>query len=512
MRSGYIQYHCKYRSRHRKLWMLQIDKISPMKSKIVRMGGWINSRSFRRKLYKNRPKTIIQSTIQGLEETMQHRSQNDTAVYNNTVMGSGAANNIPINRFNEYQRIMPNEEPMISSNYSLKPIESIAIVGGTHGNEYTGIWIVREIEELTKQHHDSSQNHELSTTLTKSTTQCADATTTNFQTLYPSLSKPESSPIEITSLIGNPIAHQQNRRFINVDLNRQFSYQTLSSSHPHNMATDHASDNLEVRRAYEINQLLGPKTFYPTTTTNDSTSDDDTGNKNNMDLVIDLHSTTAAMDCTLIVTEGDILMIQAAAYVMHRCNEHYSSTLSSFPISSNHVTKQHQFDHVANSFNDFQTKIRFETRILIDHVRSCHSTRPFLPSIGKHEFTIEVGPVPQGVLRHDAVLKTKIALYYLMEFISLYNDNNVMNNDTMNEIKGTTDVHHKIREMYPIDTIPCFTDLGRIPWPSHPENPNFPLWIVHESIQDRTCSIVCVFYMSRPHCCMLMCSTNLGCY
>merc|ERR1712032_1030505 len=26
---------------------------------------------------------------------------------------------------------------------------------------------------------------------------------------------------------------------------------------------------------------------------------------------------------------------------------------------------------------------------------------------------------------------------------------------------------------------------GKITWPSHPENPNFPMWMVHPSIQDQ---------------------------
>ena len=54
--------------------------------------------------------------------------------------------------------------------------------------------------------------------------------------------------------------------------------------------------------------------------------------------------------------------------------------------------------------------------------------RPNLSSVARHGFTIEVGPVPQGVLRHDAVQHTLAALYHVLDFIEHYN-NNHSNND-----------------------------------------------------------------------------------
>lgn len=354
----------------------------------------------------------------------------------------------------------------LSSNYSMKPIETIAIVGGTHGNEYTGVWIIREIEEYVK----SKQQQQY---------RPCDSTTLPFQTLFPSLLSPSSSNMTITALIGNPVAHENNRRFMNVDLNRQFTYQSLLTKEEFDMKK--SNDNMEIYRANEINQLLGPKTYQP--------KSNDDSKQNNMDLVIDLHSTTSAMGCTLIVPEGDIFMIQAAAYVVYKCNQYCSSHNNyNEQVISNDQKQSNQNDYDDDTINQFhplhmQSNQPFDTRILIDHVRSCHSTRPFLPSIGKHEFTIEVGPVPQGVLRHDAIIKTKIALYYLMEFVSLYNSHYSEN------AEHPTDKKYHIRtilqEMYPSNIVPCYTDLGKIPWPSHTDNPHFPLYVVHESIQDR---------------------------
>jgi succinylglutamate desuccinylase len=408
------------------------------------------------------------------------------------------------------QKSQNKEEPVVvigvsSSDYSMKPIVSIAIVGGTHGNEYTGVWIIHEMEELLFKTSSSSSI---------SSTSSSNVATIPFQTLYPSLSS--YYPMhDITILIGNPIAHEQNRRFVDVDLNRQFSSQLLSSSINNKEESSLLSDKnygMEVMRAHEINQLLGPKQYtvpndvVGTSNRNNSSNNNDQRNStsssdihDNMDLIIDLHTTTAAMDCTIFVPQGDVLMIQAAAYAMYQCNQRYSSsststlnnTLSQQPqLQQQQQSEQiddNQYSRTNNSFDPkaLQTNIRFETQIILNHERVGSTSRPFLPSIGKHELTIEIGPVPQGVLRHDAILKTKIAMYYVMEFITLYNHTYDDNNNDNNTAKTDPSIHHVLHDMYPLGTVPCFTDLGKIPWPNHGTNPNFPLYVVHESIQDR---------------------------
>ena len=142
----------------------------------------------------------------------------------------------------------------------------VAVVGGTHGNEYTGVWCIKS---LNRRLSSSSSN--------------------------------PFSKLKISTLLGNPEAHLQNKRFIDQDLNRQFSYKALIE------APD--SSCLESKRAQEINAMLGPKSF-----------EDDDQEEPNINCIIDLHTTTTNMGITLIVGEGDSLMTKAAAYIIYKCN------------------------------------------------------------------------------------------------------------------------------------------------------------------------------------------------
>ena len=132
-------------------------------------------------------------------------------------------------------------------------IRDIVVAGGTHGNEYTGVWCIQHLEE---QLHLRQQ--------------------------FPSL--------QVQTLLANPPAFHRNRRFVDTDLNREFTMKKLSNAA--------ATTTVEGRRAQELNTELGPKEDPQT------------------DLIIDLHSTTSHMGVTLIVSEADHLMAQAAAYVL----------------------------------------------------------------------------------------------------------------------------------------------------------------------------------------------------
>jgi succinylglutamate desuccinylase len=293
-----------------------------------------------------------------------------------------------------------------------KKVEKIVIVGGTHGNEYTGIWCVQAWE------------------------------TTNPSARYPSLS--------IQTLIGNPEAHRLNRRFVDNDLNREFtSHRLVSQCVVKDNNVDNNNDNdmdtttttttttttaatnllvgtVESRRAHELNQLLGPKS------------------KPTQDLIIDLHTTTANMGTTLIIPAGDTFLAKVVSYV------------------------QSQLPHV---------------RILVHNVPN-RDDRPNLGSMARHGLTIEVGPVPQGVLRHDAVEATQQALMSVLDYCELHHHHQKQKNKPLLEGKRY---------------IPCFRsapaqrpgDLsGKIAWPTCPTNPNFPLYMIHSSLQDQDYSLL----------------------
>jgi len=91
-------------------------------------------------------------------------------------------------------------------------IQNVAIVGGTHGNELTGVYLLKRWAKLPEEICRSS-----------------------FST---------------HTFMGNPKAYELNRRFVDEDLNRCFANSTLASS---------TKTSYESHRAVFLNQLIGPK-------------------------------------------------------------------------------------------------------------------------------------------------------------------------------------------------------------------------------------------------------------
>lgn len=119
----------------------------------------------------------------------------------------------------------------------------------------------------------------------------------------------------IDTLIANPIAFIQNKCFVNVDLNREFSTEKLvrtrnyNNNNNNNFSTidDESQQKLpyETIRAYEIDSLLGPKVSLVRNVSSPSLLLYNNENTNpNVDVVIDLHTTTFNMGITLIIPEG----------------------------------------------------------------------------------------------------------------------------------------------------------------------------------------------------------------
>lgn len=257
---------------------------------------------------------------------------------------------------------------VLSLSFVMASSFEIAVVGGTHGNEYTGVWCIRALENEKR----------------------------------------------CKTLLGNPQAVAANRRFIDDDLNRQFRLSQLSQS----------ANTVEAKRAQELNELLGPKESPKT------------------DLIIDLHSTTSNMGLTIIIAEGDTLTAKIAAYITK-------------VVPQNEQESQ-------------------RTRILM-HAIPDRFERPNLGSLAKHSLTIEVGPVPQGLLRHDAADLTLRAVRAALDYMDEHNDEGLP------------------------EFVPCFKSApalrpgemsGKIPWPPCPRNetiemPNIPRYIVHKDRQDK---------------------------
>lgn len=135
----------------------------------------------------------------------------------------------------------------------MNKIKKIAVVGGTHGNEFSGIYLLKKWQKS------------------------------------PDCLAREN--LEINTLFANPKGFEENKRYIDCDLNRQFTIPDLAN-------TELA--NYEQSRAKVINNLLGPKGAAKT------------------DFIIDLHNTTSNMGPTLILLKSDDFNKKMGAYVLSK--------------------------------------------------------------------------------------------------------------------------------------------------------------------------------------------------
>jgi succinylglutamate desuccinylase len=129
----------------------------------------------------------------------------------------------------------------------MRQFDRVLIVGGTHGNELTGVYLIRSGA-------------------------FANLTQYNFQ---------------VETLLANPRAVAANRRYLDRDLNRSFD--------PIDLKNDQLNNGEEDELAREIYQRFGPESANP------------------VDVIIDLHTTTADMGQTLIIDETSPIALPIAA-------------------------------------------------------------------------------------------------------------------------------------------------------------------------------------------------------
>ncbi|XP_012520922.1 PREDICTED: N-acyl-aromatic-L-amino acid amidohydrolase (carboxylate-forming) isoform X1 [Propithecus coquereli] len=133
----------------------------------------------------------------------------------------------------------PGYARMCSLPVPREPLCRVAVTGGTHGNEMSGIYLARHWLQAPED-----------------------------------LQRPSFSA---TPVLANPAAAAACRRYVDRDLNRTFTSAFLT-------ARASPDDPYEVTRAQELNQLLGPKASGQA-----------------FDFILDLHNTTANMGTCLIV-------------------------------------------------------------------------------------------------------------------------------------------------------------------------------------------------------------------
>ena len=173
-------------------------------------------------------------------------------------------------------------------------LHKILLVGGTHGNEPTGAYLLEKWRR------------------------------------YPGILQRDGLETEL--LFANPKAFELGRRYVDRDLNRCFLERDLADSN----RAGH-----EDKRAREVSRLYGPANDSPP------------------DLIIDMHTTTANMGITLICNDTPDTLRMAAAVKE-----------SMVGVNIYCIEKS-------------------------DRIDSC------LRSLARHGIGIEIGPVPQNVLRHE---------------------------------------------------------------------------------------------------------------
>nr|XP_008123381.1 PREDICTED: aspartoacylase [Anolis carolinensis] len=137
------------------------------------------------------------------------------------------------------------------------PVRRVAIFGGTHGNELSGVFLVNYWQ------------HENPTEI-------------------------QRPGLEVRPFLANPRAVEKSVRYLDCDLNRTFEADNLGK-----LLEDNAP--YEVRRAQEIDQIFGPK-----------------GSPDAYDLIFDLHNTTANMGGTLILESArDGFAVQMCHYIQN---------------------------------------------------------------------------------------------------------------------------------------------------------------------------------------------------
>ena len=241
-------------------------------------------------------------------------------------------------------------------------IKKLAITGGTHGNELTGIYLVKKWEKSPK--------------------------------------LIERSSFETVIQLMNQQAIKEVRRYVDDDLNRSFGLSDLS---------DESLESYESKLAKELNSRLGKK-----------------GSENpNVDFIVDLHTTTSNMGLSIVVSNESRITWRAISYLCKM-----EPTLKVYKWQGD----------IENAFVD---------------------------SIAPNGFAIEVGAVPQGVLRADLFLKTEVLIYHLLDYVEKENCGDDL--ELPNEIKV---YEHEILVDYPRD------DKGDI------------MAMVHQDRQDRDFTII----------------------
>ncbi|XP_060922462.1 N-acyl-aromatic-L-amino acid amidohydrolase (carboxylate-forming) B-like [Limanda limanda] len=251
----------------------------------------------------------------------------------------------------------------------LPRLSRVAVCGGTHGNELSGVYLVRELLKAKKEAMKRKEEE-------------------------------KEEPVSVLMVLSNPRATQQCRRYVDTDLNRCFTHSTLNGP-----VSDMAP--YEMIRSRELNTLLGPK-----------------GSAEAVDLVCDLHNTTANMGlCLIAYSDCDWICL-------------------------------HIFRHLQRQMPD--VPMRFI------HFDVSRKESYSLDSVGKHGFAMEIGPQPHGVVRSNIYTAMKDGVQHMLDWVRSFNS-------------GTT---------FEGGFVDVFTMIKHIDYPRDDQTHNITA-AIHPQLQDR---------------------------
>ncbi|KAM4537281.1 N-acyl-aromatic-L-amino acid amidohydrolase (carboxylate-forming) B-like [Odontesthes bonariensis] len=261
----------------------------------------------------------------------------------------------------------------------LPRLSRVAVCGGTHGNELSGVYLVRELLKVKRKWTEKRREE-------------------------------DEEPMSLLMVLSNPRAIQQCRRYINTDMNRCFTHATLNGP---------ISDTVpyEILRSRELNAMLGPK-----------------GSQEAVDLICDLHNTTANMGlCFIAYSDSDWICL-------------------------------HIFHHLQKQMPD--TPMRFINFDVTN--KESYS----LDSVGKHGFAMEIGPQPHGVVRSNIYTVMRAGVQHMLDWVCFFNSGTVFEG-------GFVDV---------------FTMVKNIDYPRDSETHNITA-AIHPQLQDRD---FCLLHPEEP--------------
>ncbi|XP_068444355.1 N-acyl-aromatic-L-amino acid amidohydrolase (carboxylate-forming) B-like [Clinocottus analis] len=234
----------------------------------------------------------------------------------------------------------------------LPRLSRVAVCGGTHGNELSGVYLVRELLKAKKEVMEKAEEQQ----------------------------EQEEEPLSVLMVLSNPRAVQQCRRYVDTDLNRCFTRATLNGP-------TSGTVPYEMIRSRELNAMLGPK-----------------GGSGAVDLVCDLHNTTANMGlCLIAYSDCDWICL-------------------------------HIFRHLQRKMPDIPMRyIHFEVS---------NKESYSLDSVGKRGFAMEIGPQPHGVVRSNVYTAMKAGVQHMLDWVCSFNSGTIFEGESVDVFTMTKHIDY----------------------------------------------------------------------